>query len=231
MKRFLLLLLVVCLALSLFVDGFGQRSFGRSGGFGGGRSSFGGGRSSFGGGPFGRSSSGSFGRSSGSSFGRSSGGFFGGRSGSSYSAPRYSGPRSSSGSFGRSGGFGNSGRVNSSSINPNRYGGGYGSRSSVYYGAPQRVYIGGSPYSYYGGGGFWSGYALGTLTNPWTHWMPFHPGFYVNPPYYENGAYYGGGFSFGRFILGIVIIGFVVWLVLRLFGGGGGKRYKYTNYQ
>lgn len=209
MRRILPLLFALFLAFGFVADGFGQRSFGRSGGFGGGRSSFGGG-----------------------GFGRSSGGFFGGgRSSSpSYTAPRYSGPSGSSGSssFGRSGGFGNSGRVNSTSANPSRnYGGGYS--------APSRFNYGGTSYNYYGGGGgFWSGYALGTLTNPWTHWMPFHPGFYVSQPYYSNGAYYGGGFSFGRLILGILIIGFLVWLALRLFGGGsgsGGKRYKYTNYR
>lgn len=216
MKRTLSLLFALMLLLGLVADGLGQRSFGRSGGFGGGRSSFGGGSS------FGRSSGG-FGRSSGgSTFGRSSGGFFGGRSSSSYSAPRYSGPRSSTGSFGRSGGFGNSGRVNSTSINPSRnYGGGY-TRTNPYY-------YGGQPY--YSGGGFWSGYALGGLTSPWSYYVPFHPSFYTYRPYYDSyGGYHEGGFSFFRFLIGVAIIGFIVWLLFRIFGGGGGgKRYRYTN--
>jgi len=210
MKRLLSFLVCLVLIMAIVGEAFAQRSFGRSGGFGGGGRSFGGG--------------GGFSRSSGG------GSFFGGgsRSSSSYSAPRssYSGPRSSTGSFGRSGSFGNSGRVNSSSINPNRnYGGSnYGSRTTVVYG--------GSPYSYYGGGGFWSGYSMGVLTSPWTHWMPWHPGFYVNPPYYSNGAYYDGGFSFSRFILGILVIVFIIWLLGRLFrGGSGGGRIKYTNYR
>ena len=223
MKRILSLLFAFVLVLATVGEAFGQRSFGRSGGFGGGRSSFGGG---------------SFGRSSGG-FGRSSGGFFGGGGGFSRpstpsysrpSSPTFSGPRTGSGSFGRSGGFGNSGRINSSSANPSRnyggYGGGYGS-----YGNRTTIVYGGSPYSYYGGGGFWSGYSMGVLTSPWTHWMPWHPGFYVNPPYYQNGAYYDGGFSFTRLILGLVIIGFIIWFVLRLFGGGGNKNIRYTNYR
>jgi hypothetical protein len=218
MKRILSLLFALVLMVGMVGDAFGQRSFGRSGGFGGGRSTFGGG---------------SFGRSSGGgSFGRSSGGFSGGfsrPSTPSYSRPggsTFSGPRTGSGSFGRSGGFGNSGRVNSSSANPSRnyggYGGGYGgNRTTIVYG--------GMPY--YSSGGFWSGYALGTLTNPWTHWVPFHPGFYVNRPYYSGGVYHEGGFSFTRLILGLVVIGFIMWLLLRLFGGGGSKNIRYTNYR
>lgn len=215
MKRLLPLFLVLILVLAMVAPAFGQRSFGRSGGFGGGsfgRSSSGFGRSSFGGGSFGRSSSGG-------SFGRSYGGGF-----SRPSSPSFSGPRSS-GSFGRGGTFGNSGRVRSSTANPSRggYGGTYnsGGRTTIIYG--------GQPY--YSGGGFWSGYALGTLSSPWTHWVPFHPGFYTYAPYYDSyGAYHEGGFSFGRVLLGILVIVLIFWFISRLFGGGG-KRYKYTNYQ
>ncbi|RYG21376.1 hypothetical protein EON82_18945 [bacterium] len=219
------LLFALVLMVAMVGEAFGQRSFGRSGGFGGGRSTFGGG--------------GSFGRSSSSgSFGRSSGGFFGGgRSSGTFSrpstpsysrpsTPSFSGPRSSTGSFGRSGTFGNSGRVNSSSANPSRnYGGGYGN----YGGNRTTIMYGGMPY--YSGGGFWSGYAVGTLMNPWTHWVPFHPGFYTTRPYYTGGVYHEGGFSFGRLILGIIIIAGIVWLLARLFGGGGSKNIRYTNYR
>lgn len=85
------------------------------------------------------------------------------------------------------------------------------------------------------------------LTSPWTHWMPFHPAFYVNPPQYYNGAYYAGGFSFFRLILGLIAIWVVVRIVKALFfrgnGGGGGpgngsgggffggKKIKYTVYK
>jgi len=206
MKRFLSLLFVLMLTTAFVGEAFAQRSFGRGGGFGGGRSSFGGssrssGGSFFGGG--GSSSSGSFSRPS---------------------APSYSGPRSSSSFGGRSGSFGNSGRVNSSSINPNRnYGG------SSYGGNRTTVIYGGQPY--YSSGGFWSGYALGTMGSPWTHYMPFHPGFYTYSPYYSNGVYYEGGFSFTRFIIGIALIIFVIWLLIRLFGGGGGRNIRYTNYR
>lgn len=211
MKRTLSLLFVLVLAFAFVTEGFAQRSFGRGGSFGGG---------------FGRSSGG-FSRSSGG-FGRSSGGFFGGGSTRSYSrpsAPSSSGPGRAGASFGRSGAFGNSGRVNSSSVNPNRN---YGSSSA---GGRSTIIYGGQPY--YSGGGFWSGYALGTLTNPWTHWVPFHPGFYVNRPYYDSyGGYHEGGFSFTRLILGVLVVAFVVWLVVRLFKGtSGGGNYRYTNYR
>jgi hypothetical protein len=223
MKRILSLLFALVLMVATVGEAFGQRSFGRSGGFGGGRSTFGGGG-------FGRSSGGgSFGRSSGGFFGGGSSGGFSRPSSPSYSrpsSPTFSGPRTGSGSFGRSGGFGNSGRINSSSANPSRnYGGGYGN----YGGNRTTVIYGGMPY--YSSGGFWSGYAMGTLMNPWTHYVPFHPGFYTSAPYYSGGVYHEGGFSFTRLILGILIIGGIIWLLARLFGGGGGKNIRYTNYR
>lgn len=209
MKRILSLLFVLVLGMAFVTEGFAQRSFGRGGGFGGGRSSFGGG--------------GGFSRSGGGSFG---GGSFGGsRSYSRPSAPSYSGPSRPGASFGRSGAFGNSGRVNSSSVNPSRnYGGSY-SRG------PGNTYVYGGN-TYMGGGGFWSGYSMGVLSSPWTHYVPFHPGFYVSPPYYSGGQYYAGGFSFTRFLFGILVIAGIVWLISRLFkGGSGGGNYRYTNYR
>ncbi len=224
MKRFLSLLFALMLTVAFVGEAFAQRSFGRGGGFGGGRSSFGGGSRSSGGSFFGGGSS----RPSGGSFfgggsSRSSGSF------SRPSTPSYSGPRSSSSFGGRSGSFGNSGRVNSSSINPSRnyggssYGGNYGgNRTTIIYGG----------HPYYSSGGFWSGYALGTMGSPWTRWMPFHPGFYTYAPYYgDDGRYYEGGFSFIRFIFGIILIAFIIWLLVRLFGGGGGRNIRYTNYR
>jgi hypothetical protein len=83
----------------------------------------------------------------------------------------------------------------------------------------------------YGYGGFWSGYSLGLLSTPWYGYMPFHPAFYVDPPYYDNqtGAYYAGGFSFTKFIFGIFLIILIIWVISRIFGGG--KRVKYTVYR
>ncbi len=225
MKRLTTLLAVFVVVLGLFApEAFGQRGFGRSGGFGGG----GFGRSS---GGFGRSggfssprsysgSSGSFNRS------RSSSSTFGGGSFNRSSSSTFgrSGPTSSSSGFGRSGSFGSTGRINSTSINrPPIY------RDSV------PTYTG---YGYYGGSrvpaygyGFFSGYSLGMLSNPWLHYAPWHPAFYYGRPMYYDGAYHAGEFSFFRLIFGIAIIVFVVWLIakiLRLIGGGG---IKYTTYR
>ena len=86
--------------------------------------------------------------------------------------------------------------------------------------------VGGGYYPAYGYGGFWSGYSLGVMTSPWTHWVPFYPGFYVNPPYYQDGAYYAGGFSFTRFIFGILLIIFIFWLIGRMFRGGRRVTYR-----
>ncbi len=181
----------------------GSRSFGGS--FGGGRSSgsFGGGGGSFGGG-----------RSYGSSGGTYGGGSFGG-------SRSYSG--SSGGSFGggRTGSFGSAGISRSTSLR----GGAYNPSSRTYA-------YGGTSYPVYGGGyGFWGGYSLGYGYSPW-HWMPFHPAFYVSPPYYDNGVIYPGGFSFIRFFLGLFLMLFFLWMISRLFFGGfgRGKRVRYTTY-
>lgn len=72
------------------------------------------------------------------------------------------------------------------------------------------------------------GYSLAVLTHPQYHWMPWHPSFYMNPPVYYNGAYYSGGFSFTRFIFGIVLIGFAVWLISKLFSK---RKVRYTTYR
>jgi len=113
----------------------------------------------------------------------------------------------------------------------------YSTRSSVYYGGSQVPAF---------GYGFLGGYSLGMLSSPWTHWMPFHPAFYVDPPSYYGGAYYAGGFSMFRFILGIVIIWLVVRAVRRFLfrnrtgggpddgnagGFGGGRKIRYTVYK
>jgi len=240
------LIAMAVLVLALIAPAFGQRSFGRSGSFGGGST-----RSS-GGSSFGRSS-GSFGGSSGqpsSSFGRSSssgnsGGSWFGRGSTRTAPPPVAGQSSGPGSFGRSGSFGGSGRINSTSLGagfnppPSYQGIPYSTRSTVFYGGSSIPAF---------GYGFLGGYSLGMISSPWTHWMPFHPAFYVDPPSYYNGAYYAGGFSMFRFILGIVVIWIVIRMVKKLFfrnrpggddgpgqgsGGGffGGKKIKYTVYK
>lgn len=187
--------------------GGGGRSFG-GGGFGGGRS-FGGG--SFGGGSFG----------GGRSFG---GGSFGGGFTRSTPSSVPSSSRIGSSSFGRSGGFGNSGRINSTSIAPPSYRGvPYTSRSTVMFGGSYH------PAYYYGGFG---DYSYSWLHPAWYYWMPFHPAFYYNPPVYYGGGYYPGEFSFTRLIIGILLIWFIFWLLGRLFfGGGGSKNVRYTMYR
>jgi hypothetical protein len=221
-RRLTVLLAVVVLLMAMVAPAFAQRSFGRGGSFGGGRS-FGSSRSYSGGGGF-------FGggqRRSGGSFG--GGGSFG-NSGSVRSAPSYPsrssggfGGRSSNSSFGRSGQFGGSGHVNSTSFSrlPPSYRG-------YSYSSPTRIYVNGGYYPSYGYGGFWSGYSLGMLSSPWYyHWMPFHPAFYVDAPYYDGGAYYAGGFSFTRFIFGMILLAIIVWFIARIFRGGG-NRVRYT---
>jgi hypothetical protein len=127
---------------------------------------------------------------------------------------------SGSSSFSRSGGFGSSGHINSTSINaPSAYRGvPYTTRSTYFYG--------GRSYPYYGYGGYGDYW----FHPSWYYWMPFHPAFYYNAPYMgPDGAYYPGGFSFIRLLMGLVFFVFVIWLLSRLFGGGGGV--KYTTYR
>jgi len=231
-RRLLTILVSVVLIFALAMPIMAQRRGGSFGGggrsFGGGSFGGGGGSRSFGGGSFGSrsSSSSSFGggspRSSSSSFGRPS----------TSSSGSSSFGRSNSSSFGRTGSFGSSGRINSTSINsrlPSSY-------SGYSYVPSTRIYYGGSYYPTYGYGGFWSGYSLGLISSPWTHWMPFSPAFYVDPPYYDGTAYYAGGFSFTRFLIGIVFIIVIFWIIGKIFrnlfgGGGGGRRVKYTVYK
>lgn len=224
-KRYARLFLAFALALLIAVPweaGYAQR---RGGGGGG---SFGGGRSFGGGGSFGgsRSSGGSFGGSG--SFGggsRSSGstGSFGGSrsfggsgAGSTRSSGSFGGSSSSGGSFGRSGSFGSSG---------------IGRSTSVYNRSAGTYSYGGRSYPVYGGGaGFWTGYSLGYWSSPaWYYYTPFHPAFYVGRPYVgPDGYVYGGGFNWLNFLIGIAFFVFLIWLVVRLFGGG--KRVRYTSY-
>lgn len=98
-----------------------------------------------------------------------------------------------------------------------------------------RVYYNGGYVPSYGYG-FWGGYALASWSNPWYHYMPFHPAFWYGQPYYYGGAVYPGEFSIMRFMISAIIICFVLWLIVRLFrgiggGGGGGRNVKYTNYR
>lgn len=216
------LLLTVLLAFDVSIA-LAQRGGFRGGGgsFGGGRSfggSFGGGSrssGSFGGGSFGgssRSSGGSFGggRSGFGSSSRSSGGSFGGSRSSS-----------SSGSFGRSGSFGGSGFTRSTS-RPSYYGQRPVSTRTYYVGG-----VGYPGYSY----GFWSGYSLGwAMGAPWYYYTPFSPYFYFHRPVMYEGALYPGGFNWLNFFISLLFFGFLIWLMVRIFSGGRGKRIRYTNY-
>ncbi len=187
----------------------------------------------------------------GGSFGRS-GGFSSSRpsSGSSFSRPptgsssfgRPSNPSTSasgswSSSFGRSGSFGGSktytnmqsGGSNSALNNrvpprvntspPPRVGGtSYNTYNSYSYGS----YGYGRPV--YGGG--WSDYSFGWSRPSWYFYTPFHPAFYYGPPVYTSGAYYPGGFSFFRFLFGLILIGGVIWVIVKvvsLFRGSGNQ--------
>lgn len=73
------------------------------------------------------------------------------------------------------------------------------------------------------------GYGMGYWSHPsWYYWTPFHPAFYYSPGYYMGGQYYPEQFSFTRFLFGVILIFFIIWLILRIFGGG--KRIRYTQY-
>ncbi|HWD39830.1 MAG TPA: hypothetical protein VG944_13355 [Fimbriimonas sp.] len=209
-KRTLLLSIVLSILMigALFSGASAQRrgSFGGGRSFGGGMRSFSGGGSSFRSGPGSFSGSGAYNNNNSRRYNSGSTRSFGQPGGGS--------------SFNRSGSFGNSGRINSTSIAgaPSAYRG----VSPVY---QSRYYYGGGYYPsyYYGGyGDYW-------FHPAWYYWLPFHPAFYYSPPYMYNGAYYPGGFSFTRLILGILVIMFVLWLLSRIFGGGRGVRY--TNYR
>lgn len=201
------------------------------GGFRGGGGSFGGGGRSFGGSFGGSRSSGSFGgsRSSGSLGGspRSSGGSFGGSgsvggssrsSGGSFGGSRSSG---NSGSFGRGGAFG--GGIRTTTSRPSTFG-----QRPV---SSRTYYVNGTPYIGHSFG-FWSGYSLGwAMGAPWYYHTPFSPYFYFHRPVIYQGALYPGGFNWVNFFISLLFFGFLIWLVVRIFSGGGrGKRIRYTNY-
>jgi hypothetical protein len=191
----------------------------RGGSFGGGGHSFGGGGRSFGGGG-GRSfgGGGSFG---GGSFGSSSSrGSFGGGS----SSPRTQNS-TGLGSFGRSGSFGSANHVNSTSLGGANGRGGYNSSYGNWGG-----YSSYGGYGYYPSYGYFGGYSYGWFHPAWYYYTPFYPAFYMDAPYLgSDNMYHPGGFSFFKFILGIVLIAFIIWLLVKLFGGG--KRIKYTSYR
>lgn len=46
-----------------------------------------------------------------------------------------------------------------------------------------------------------------------------------------GGVMYPGQFLWSRVIISILIFAFIIWLLSRLFGGGGGRRIKYTSYE
>ena len=204
--------LVLALALGAFalsaslVDARG--SFGGGGGHsfgGGGGHSFGGG-GSFGGGS----------RSSGSSFGSRSGSF-GSSSGS------FSRSSSSGSSFSRSGSFGHSGSITSTTVRPGYASSRPLSTSSMYYNGGYHTA------NYYGG---WSNYSYYWGTPMWYYYTPFHPAFYYGAPVYYNGMMYPGDFSWSHLFISIIVFIFIIWLIAKLFGrGGGGKKIKYTSYE
>lgn len=247
---------VVLSAMMLAVGAAGAWAKGGSFGGGGGRSFGGGGSRSFGGAS--RSSGGSFGgsvsrapSSSGGSFGGSAartpstgGGSFGGAkpsagssssSGGSFGAARSSGSfgggtassssstasRGSFGSFGRSGSMGSGGSIRTSTVQPRYYG-----RPSTY--SRTVVYNGMSVPAYHYG--FWSGYSMGWMTPRWYYYTPFHPAFYYGRPVYYEGGIYPGEFSFGRLVIGLCALMFVIWLCTLPFRLGGGRGVRYTNY-
>jgi hypothetical protein len=226
MRLSVIFLMTMLIALPI-LPALGQRGFGRGGGsfssgrsFGGGGGSFrsGGGGGSFSGGGFssGRSSGGfGSGRSSGGSFGtgRSSGGFGGRSTGGSFGSGR---------SVGGGGSFGRSGVVRSTSTRPSYYG--RTPTSTNYY-----MYNGARVPGY--GFGCWSGYSLAwAMSPPWYYHTPFHPAFYFHPPVHYSGALYPGGFNWLNFFIGLVIFGFVIWLIGKLIFGGRRKGVKYTTY-
>jgi hypothetical protein len=221
-----LLSIGVALLLAVLLTFDMSAALAQRGGRGGG-GSFGGGRSFGGGGSFGggRSSGGSFGsgRSSGGSFGGSRSSGSGGSSGSSRSSGgSFGGSRSTGGgSFGRSGSFGSSG-IRTTTTRPSTFGQRPVSTRTYYVGG-----VGYPGYSY----GFWSGYSLGwAMGAPWYYHTPFSPYFYFHRPVMYQGALYPGGFNWVNFFISLLIFGFLIWLMFRIFSGGGGRRVRYTNY-
>ena len=92
-----------------------------------------------------------------------------------------------------------------------------------------------STYSYRGGsyptryGGGWSGYSYYWGAPMWYYYTPFHPAFYYNAPYYDNGYMVPGGFSFFHLFLSLFIFIALFWVIVRLFSGGR-RKVRYTTY-
>ncbi len=68
------------------------------------------------------------------------------------------------------------------------------------------------------------------MSPPWYYYTPFHPAFYFHPPVYYDGGLYPGGFNWLNFFISLVVFGFVIWLIGRIFIGGRRKGVRYTNY-
>jgi hypothetical protein len=158
------------------------------------------------------------------------GGFRGGGT-RSFSSPRSS-PTKSFGGTRSSGGRG----VGSSSpsVGKSSFGGSRMSNNSQYtsrYGTPRqstpmtRTGANGMQQNYvvhnYGGygSGLMTGYMLGHSS--WMWGMPFHPAYYYSRPYEvvgRNGVVevYPPTFSFGQFFFTMLIMGLVIWLIVRI---------------
>ncbi|MCX6147820.1 MAG: hypothetical protein NTW25_11335 [Candidatus Kapabacteria bacterium] len=167
----------------------------------------------------------------GGSFGgsRGGGGFRGG--GRSFSSPRSSPTKSFGGTRSTGGRIGSS----SPSVGKSSFGGSRMSNNSQYtsrYGAPRqstpmtRTGANGMQQNYvvhnYGGygSGLMTGYMLGHSS--WMWGMPFHPAYYYSRPYEVVGAngvveVYPPTFSFGQFFFTMLIMGLVIWLIIRIF--------------
>ena len=63
----------------------------------------------------------------------------------------------------------------------------------------------------------------------WYYYTPFHPAFYYNAPYYDNGYMVPGGFSFFHAFLSLLFFAFVLWVVVKIFSGRRGVRYTTYN--
>ena len=63
----------------------------------------------------------------------------------------------------------------------------------------------------------------------WYYYTPFHPAFYYNAPYYDNGYMVPGGFSFFHLFLSLFIFIALFWVIVRLFSGGR-RKVRYTTY-
>jgi hypothetical protein len=83
----------------------------------------------------------------------------------------------------------------------------------------------------YNGMGFGSGYMMGYMmgTMPWYWSTPFHGAFYYSAPQYvenKDGTVdvYPGRFSIGKLLVGIIIVGGLIFVVYRIFF----RRKEYT---